>query len=57
MHRWRSAVVFENALGEYFRGEDGGAALFKEWGAYRDTPFEYKKGDAWDRLCIRESNC
>ena len=24
--------------------------LFKEWGAYRDAPFEYKKGDSWDRL-------
>jgi hypothetical protein len=24
--------------------------LFKEWGAFRDTPFEYKKGDSWDRL-------
>ena len=41
---------FEGALGAYFRGEDCGAALFKEWGAYRDAPFEYKKGDTWDRL-------
>jgi hypothetical protein len=41
---------FESALGAYFRGEDCGAALFKEWGAYRDAPFEYKKGDTWDRL-------
>lgn len=41
---------FENALGAYFRGEDCGAALFKEWGIYRDAPFEYKKGDTWDRL-------
>ena len=41
---------FESALGGYFRGEDCGAALFKEWGAYRDAPFEYKKGDTWDRL-------
>jgi hypothetical protein len=24
--------------------------LFKEWGAYRDAPFEYKKADTWDRL-------
>jgi len=24
--------------------------LYKEWGAYRDAPFEYKKGDSWDRL-------
>ena len=41
---------FENALGAYFRREDCGAALFKEWGAYRDAPLEYKKGDTWDRL-------
>jgi hypothetical protein len=41
---------FENALGALFRGEDPGAALFKEWGAYRDVPLEYKKGDTWDRV-------
>ena len=41
---------FEAALGAYFRGEDCGAALFTEWSAYRETPFEYKKGETWDRL-------
>jgi hypothetical protein len=41
---------FESALGAYFRGEDCGAALFKEWGTYRDDPFEYKKADTWDRM-------
>jgi PD-(D/E)XK nuclease superfamily protein len=41
---------FENALGAYFRDEDCGAALFKEWGVYRDARFEYKKGETWDRL-------
>jgi PD-(D/E)XK nuclease superfamily len=41
---------FENALGAYFRDEDCGAALFKEWGFYRDAVFEYKKGETWDRL-------
>jgi len=50
----RAAMVFgrcfETALGAYFRGEDSSAVLFKEWGAFRDTPFEYKKGDSWDRL-------
>src|SRR6202045_1260666 len=44
---------FESALGAYFRGEDCGATLFKEWEAYRDAPFEYKKGDTWDRLVHR----
>jgi hypothetical protein len=50
----RAAMVFgrcfETALGAYFRGEDCTAALFKEWGAFRDAPFEYRKGDSWDRL-------
>jgi len=41
---------FEKALGAYFLEEDPAAALFKEWGAYRDTPFEYKKADTWDRM-------
>src|SRR6266478_6616839 len=40
---------FENALGAYFREEDCGAVLFKEWEAFRDAPFEYKKGETWDR--------
>jgi hypothetical protein len=41
---------FERALAAYFSQEDCVAALFKEWGAFRDTPFEYKKGESWDRL-------
>jgi len=41
---------FEKALGAYFLREDPSAVLFKEWGAYRDAPFEYRKGDSWDRL-------
>src|SRR5712664_4165963 len=41
---------FENALGAYFRQEDCGAALFKEWEAYRQAPFEFKKGETWDRF-------
>ncbi len=44
----RAAMVFgrsfEKALGAYFSKEDSSAVLFKEWGAYRDAPFEYKKG-------------
>jgi hypothetical protein len=50
----RAAMVFgrcfEQALAAYFHGNDCTAALFKEWGAFRDTPFEYKKGETWDRL-------
>jgi hypothetical protein len=41
---------FERALAAYFSREDCSAVLFKEWGAFRDTPFEYKKGESWDRL-------
>jgi hypothetical protein len=50
----RAAMVFgrcfENALGALFRKEDPGAALFAEWGAYREVSLEYKKGETWDRL-------
>jgi hypothetical protein len=50
----RAATVFgrcfETALGAYFRREDPTAALFKEWSVFRDVPFEYRKGDSWDRF-------
>lgn len=41
---------FEKALEAYFRGDDCSAALYREWGAYRDTPFAFKTGETWDRL-------
>ena len=41
---------FEKALAAYFQGNDCTASLFQEWGAFRDTPFEYKKRESWDRL-------
>jgi PD-(D/E)XK nuclease superfamily len=41
---------FENALRASFQGEDCGAVLFQEWGAYRDSNFACKKGETWDRL-------
>ena len=40
----------EKALGAYFRNEDSAAALFKEWGAFQDVPFAYRKGESWDWL-------
>src|ERR1700687_3316235 len=50
----RAAMIFgrcfENALGAFFRREDCAAVLFKEWSAFRNAPFEYKKGDSWDRV-------
>jgi hypothetical protein len=41
---------FEKSLAAYFSGEDCTAALFKEWEAFRGSPFEYKKGETWDRF-------
>ena len=41
---------FEKALESYFCGGDCGATLHREWGTFRDTPFEFKKGETWDRL-------
>jgi hypothetical protein len=41
---------FDRSLAAYFRGTDCTAALFKEWRVFRDTPFEYKKGESWDRM-------
>ena len=50
----RAAMVFgrcfEKALGAYFEQQDSTAALFKEWEAFRDAAFEYRKGESWDRL-------
>lgn len=41
---------FEKSLEAYFCEEDCGAALFREWGAYREARFPYKNGETWDRL-------
>ena len=50
----RAALIFgrcfEKALESYFCGDDCAATLFREWGAYREAGFEYKKGESWDRL-------
>ena len=50
----RAAMVFgrcfEKALGAYFEQRDSTAALFKEWETFRDTAFQYRKGESWDRL-------
>jgi hypothetical protein len=50
----RAAMIFgrcfEKALESYFCGDDCGAALYREWGAFRNAPFEFKKGESWDRL-------
>ena len=41
---------FEKALEAYFSGDDCSATLYREWDIYRDTPFDYKKGETWDRF-------
>jgi hypothetical protein len=50
----RAAMVFgrcfEKALAAHFEQQDSTLALFKEWAAFRDTAFQYRKGESWDRL-------
>ena len=41
---------FEKALEAYFCRDDCGAVLYREWSAFRETPFEFKKGESWDRM-------
>ena len=41
---------FEKALEAYFCGDDCSAALYREWGAFRGTPFKYRNGESWDRI-------
>jgi hypothetical protein len=42
--------VFEQALSAYFRRDDPGAVLFREWAAYKDSQLEYSNGTTWDRM-------
>ena len=44
---------FEKVLESYFCGDDCSAALHREWGAYRDTPFAYKRERAGIACSIR----
>jgi hypothetical protein len=41
---------FEKALESYFRGGDCSVALYREWGAFCETPVDFKKGETWDRM-------
>jgi len=41
---------FEQALQAFFCHEDPQAKLFEEWGAHRESTFDYKSQDSWDRL-------
>ena len=42
--------AFEQALSAYFRRDDPGAVLFREWAAYKDRKLEYSNGATWDRM-------
>ena len=47
---WLLAVASKKRSRPIFSEEDCSATLFKEWGAFRDAPFAYKKGETWDRM-------
>ena len=42
--------AFEQALGAYFRREDPGATLFREWSACQNQELQFSKNDTWDRM-------
>ena len=42
--------AFEQALGAYFRREDPGDVLFREWSASKDQDLRFSKRDSWDRM-------
>ncbi|MGB9510329.1 MAG: PD-(D/E)XK nuclease family protein, partial [Candidatus Acidiferrum sp.] len=50
----RAAMIFgrcfEKALESYFCGDDCAVALYREWGEFRDVPFDYKRGETWNRM-------
>jgi hypothetical protein len=50
----RAAVLFgrgfELALGAYFRREDPGDVLFREWALYKNELLQFSNQDTWDRM-------
>ncbi|HZC24841.1 MAG TPA: PD-(D/E)XK nuclease family protein [Candidatus Binatia bacterium] len=42
--------AFETALGAYFRREDPGEVLFREWSVYKAHDLLFAKRDSWDRM-------
>jgi PD-(D/E)XK nuclease superfamily len=57
----RSAMLFgrafEQALSAYFRRDDPGAVLFREWAAHKDSQLDYSNGTTWTACCSRASSC
>ncbi len=45
--------AFEVALGAYFRREDPGDVLFREWSVYKDQRLQFSNHDTWDRMLER----
>ncbi|MGA7752290.1 MAG: PD-(D/E)XK nuclease family protein [Candidatus Sulfotelmatobacter sp.] len=50
----RAAMVFgrafELALGAFFRREDPGDVLFREWSVCKDQHLQFSRSDTWDRM-------
>jgi len=42
--------AFELSLGAYFRREDPGEVLFREWSACKDQGLQFSNHDTWDRM-------
>jgi hypothetical protein len=42
--------AFEQALGAYFRREDPGDVLFREWSTCKDQGLRFSNHDTWDRM-------
>lgn len=42
--------AFEQALGAYFRREDPGDVLFREWSACKNLALSFPRNDSWDRM-------
>src|SRR5215469_13083301 len=42
--------AFESALGAYFRREDPGDVLFREWSACKNQDLHFSDRDSWDRM-------
>lgn len=42
--------AFEQALGAYFRHEDPGEVLFREWSACNNLKLQFSNRDSWDRM-------
>jgi len=42
--------AFEQGLGAYFRHEDPGLTLYREWNAFRQQPLHYSERDSWDSM-------